>query len=376
MIFDVAVVGAGPAGALTAGLLAHVGARVALIDRAYFPRSKVCGSCLHPRALAALERVGLGHLPRELGAVRLNELDLRVGSRRLSVPLPGVALSRSALDHALVLNARENGAELFLGFLARLPAESAADVRIVELEGPAKIELQARVVIDASGLGGSLTRREAPRSVARGARIGCGTVISAAAVHALPRGVVAMACGRAGYAGAVVLENGELDVACAFDAAALKNLGPAALAQELFQSTGLELQGALRGARWCGTPALTRSAAQPAARRLFLVGDAAGYVEPFTGEGIAWALDSAHALVPHVGRALARADWDASLEQDWSRDHARRLRAGHRRCRRVAALLRRPRLVAALVGVLGRAPRVSAQLHGALAGRRIAGELH
>lgn len=66
--WDVAVVGAGPAGALAARQVALAGAAVVLIDKASFPRGKVCGCCVNGAALGVLESVGLGDLPRRLGA--------------------------------------------------------------------------------------------------------------------------------------------------------------------------------------------------------------------------------------------------------------------------------------------------------------------
>ena len=67
---------------------------------------------------------------------------------------------------------------------------------------------------------------------------------------------------------------------------------------------------------WQGTAGLTRQTQPLAEERLFLLGDAAGYVEPFTGEGIAWALASAQAVAPLARRAMER--WDPQIARDWS----------------------------------------------------------
>ena len=69
-VWDCVVIGAGPAGALAAREVARRGASVLLLDRAAFPRYKVCGCCLNPRSLGVLDRVGLGHLVGQLGGVR------------------------------------------------------------------------------------------------------------------------------------------------------------------------------------------------------------------------------------------------------------------------------------------------------------------
>ena len=57
--FDVLIVGAGPSGAVATTVLARAGARVCLVDRARFPRPKLCGDTLNPGALAVLRRLGM-----------------------------------------------------------------------------------------------------------------------------------------------------------------------------------------------------------------------------------------------------------------------------------------------------------------------------
>src|SRR3954466_2849745 len=101
--WDVAIVGAGLAGTLAARQLARAGAAVLLLDRATFPRWKVCGCCLNPHAQSALASVGLGELPTTLKAVPLPIMRLAVRGIEARLPLPGwVSLSRLALDQALV----------------------------------------------------------------------------------------------------------------------------------------------------------------------------------------------------------------------------------------------------------------------------------
>src|SRR5207253_6673651 len=79
--WPVLVVGAGPAGATAARELARRGVEVLLVDRAMFPRWKVCGCCLNGNALATLERIGLGNLPRQQGATPLIDMHLSANQR-------------------------------------------------------------------------------------------------------------------------------------------------------------------------------------------------------------------------------------------------------------------------------------------------------
>src|ERR1700692_3155008 len=100
--WDVIVVGAGPAGSVAARELARHGAAVLLVDKARFPRPKVCGGCLNPQALSTLSAVGLGGLGERRGAVPLSRLELAVSGLRARLSSSGQALSRAVFDAALV----------------------------------------------------------------------------------------------------------------------------------------------------------------------------------------------------------------------------------------------------------------------------------
>ena len=105
-VWDVAIIGAGPAGSVAACVLARRGLRTLLIDRAQFPRGKVCGGCLNPNALTAFAVAGLGDVPVRLGAVPLRAVQLASGGRLARIAWPGgVSLSRDALDVELIREA-------------------------------------------------------------------------------------------------------------------------------------------------------------------------------------------------------------------------------------------------------------------------------
>ena len=86
--WDAIVIGAGPAGALSATLLARQGSSVLLVERRAFPRRKVCGGCLNARALASLDRAGLEPRVRALGATTVNALRLHQRGRSAVLELP------------------------------------------------------------------------------------------------------------------------------------------------------------------------------------------------------------------------------------------------------------------------------------------------
>ena len=195
------------------------------------------------------------------------------------------------------------------------------------------------------------------------ARVGLGVHLPA--THPLARTLddraITMLCGRRGYLGLVRLEDGGIDLAAAADRAALKSHGGAGrLARAIAADAGVRFDDA-EAWPWRVTPPLTRSRARLAAPGLFVVGDAAGYVEPFTGEGMAWALAGGVAVVPHVTAAidagpLAKGQTSGSA---WPRTHRRVVARRQRGCRAVAALLRRPRLTRAAVGVLATVPALA-----------------
>jgi 2-polyprenyl-6-methoxyphenol hydroxylase-like FAD-dependent oxidoreductase len=149
----------------------------------------------------------------------------------------------------------------------------------------------------------------------------------------------------------VRLEDDRLDLACAVDGRAVRSFGgPGALVQQLLREVGWPLPAGLAEQPWRGTAALTRQATRVAGQRLFALGDATGYVEPFTGEGMAWALASAVALAPLVLRGVQR--WEDALAREWTIQHRLVVRDRQIACRLLAAVLRVPWLTAALVALL------------------------
>jgi flavin-dependent dehydrogenase len=165
-----------------------------------------------------------------------------------------------------------------------------------------------------------------------------------------------MACGRSGYLGAVRLEDGRIDFAAAIDADTLKRAGGVfEAASEIAEEAGVAEAWPLdEVAHWRATPALTRRRRRLAAPGLFVIGDAAGYVEPFTGEGMAWALAGGAAVAP-LAIAASR-QWDPQHPRLWADRHRRAVRRRQLGCRAVAATLRRPRLTAAVVRTLAACP--------------------
>jgi menaquinone-9 beta-reductase len=364
-VWDAVVVGAGPAGAMAARELARRSVAVLLVDRASFPRWKVCGCCLNGHALATLREVGLASSLVRLGAVPLRSIQLATVERMASVSLSGsVALSREAFDTELVSAAMQSGAHFLPQTMASLFADSARDGgRYLELQqGPFRCGVMARVVLCADGLGGtSLAHTEVrAKTVMPQARIGAGVVLETAPAFFAP-GVIFMACGRHGYLGAVRLEDERLNLAAAFDPGWVRTCGGLGLAATtLLAEVGWPEVPNLEQERWRGTPTLTRRARRRAGERLFLLGDASGYIEPFTGEGMAWALAAGKLVAPLAARAARR--WQPDLARQWETIYEGSLGRRQRVCRAVAVVLRSSWLTGAIIRLLTQAPALAMPL--------------
>jgi flavin-dependent dehydrogenase len=133
--------------------------------------------------------------------------------------------------------------------------------------------------------------------------------------------------------------------------------GAAHLMASLLQAAREPAADALADADIRLTPPLTRRARRPAAHRVLAIGDAAGFVEPFTGEGLSWALLSARAVAP-LALAGARG-WHEGLARDWAAAHRAQVRRHQRLCTGVAAWLRRPALVRATLALAAARPSLA-----------------
>jgi menaquinone-9 beta-reductase len=370
--WEVVVAGGGPAGALCAFLLARRGISVLLVDKSEFPRNKVCGSCLNGAALTALDAAGLGDLPGRLGAVPLTAMHLRSARRpgvpgaRAALPLPaGVALSRWNFDAALIRAAVDAGAA-FLPETEATLEPAASSPRTIQIcasrggPGSPRVRLATRIAVAADGLGGGflLSFDDLKWIVARNSPFGAGAVIEDPSAF-YPAGEIFMGCAPSGYVGIVRLEDGQLDVAMALDRGAAQNAGgTASAAIAILRASGLPCPAALASATFRGTPYLTRRRARVAADGLLVIGDAAGYVEPLTGEGMAWAMQQAILAVPIIAAAVGRSG--TRYAENWQPQYERLFRYRRNVCRAAGWLRRNQRFGDLVLRMLARMPGLAA----------------
>jgi flavin-dependent dehydrogenase len=343
---QVLVIGAGPGGVVAAKLLADAGMQTLLLEAKHFPREKVCGGCLNQRAVKNLHEAGFAEALERCGGIATNGLELRTAGRSLCLRIPGgLAITRRTLDDHLTQAAGVAGVEVRFGISATVLPSASNALRRVHLtdDRGESIVVEAEVVVAADGLGApSLARLPEFRSAVRpGSLVGVGAVLRTGASHTLTPGAIHMAIGEHGYVGAVRCEEGSVNLAAAFAPAAISRRGLIPLlVRETLDRAGIELQDDLTQADWRATRQLTRSAGRLAAQRLFVIGDAGGYVEPFTGEGMAAAIEDAIAVTPFVVKAVRA--WDNALSERWETEQRGRQRNRQAACRKLAWMLQRP----------------------------------
>ena len=271
----------------------------------------------------------------------------------------GLAISRDLLDTALVEAAIDAGAAFLPQTQASLGAETALARTVGLRTGSSSRDITASVVLAADGLGGSLVARlpGCKPQVQEHSWIGAGTTTPDGPAPYSP-GTIFMGCGRRGYVGLVRVEAGRLNIAAAIDPVGVRQAGGLGLAASLIlKDAGLPDVPNLEGLAWRGTPALTRQASRVAFHRLFVLGDAAGYVEPFTGEGIGCALATAQATAPLVMRGIV--DWHSSLEMEWCATYEQTVRRRQRVCVALTSALRHQFFARVMVTALARAPALA-----------------
>ena len=367
---DVLVVGAGPAGSAAAYWLASAGLDVAVLEKASFPREKVCGDGLTPRGVAALQAMGIDTSPAA-GWVRHRGLRVHGGGQAVEVDWPqlaswpdfGLIRRRSELDQLLARHAAAAGARVHEGVAVTEPLlDEAGRVAGVHATTGAERTPQtwrARLVVSAEGLSGRLAkclgllrREDRPLGVAVRRYV------------ASPRGeddhldisfdltaAGPTAGTMPGYGWVFGMGDGTANVGFGLlDTRRAADVDHRAVLRDWLATLPpeweLDEEHAVTPVRGAGLPmALHR---QPAyTRGLLLAGDSAGTVNPFNGEGISYAMETGRMAAESAVEALAAPEgpareavlrrYPARLAAEYGGHH--RLGAGF------LALMRHPELV-------------------------------
>ncbi|MGA2233561.1 MAG: FAD-dependent monooxygenase, partial [Tepidisphaeraceae bacterium] len=315
--WDGVIIGAGVAGSVAAAILARRGWSVLLLEKMAWPRSKVCGGCLNALAVRRLQELGLGGTLANSQPLNCAEWHVANRSLRLSMP-GGAAVLRREFDESLVAEAIGRGVTFCAGCRVTVLGNTSDARRQVGIQaGSQEITVNAKVVLAADGLGGTSLSGEpwAKWRAARAAWIGVSATLEDR-VGELPLGVIQMHLGAGGYAGLVRLPGRRVHLAAALDPRAMRQAGsPGALIELILRSTSLEKEMKLPALRFGGTPPLTRRRERLGDYRVLVIGDACGYVEPFTGQGMAWAIESAIQVAEVLPASVDR--WPNDLPQRW-----------------------------------------------------------
>ena len=327
-IFDVAIVGGGPGGSTCAAFCAAAGLRTLLLEREKFPREKVCGDCLNPSCGPVLHRLGIAERIEQLPHGTLDAVEfIAVGEKTVIVDLPSggereIAIKRSLFDQLLMTRARELGAvihqESTITALAGPPmpyVNHVCDRRPNEcwkLETEKGKSFRAHLLVAADGRNSTVARlcnllpRPERERIALQAHI------------PLPKNFgnrVVLQFLPNGYSGQAPVNDNELNLCLVSKPSQMPALRR--WAEEQF--------GLSQNQPWRTITPLTRATIPPGHENLLLIGDAARVVEPFTGDGIYYALRSGELAANAIVKTSHGEDRRSTL-REFARTHAQMYR--------------------------------------------------
>jgi flavin-dependent dehydrogenase len=318
MSCDVIVAGAGPAGTIAALVLARAGARVRVLERMRFPRPKLCGDTVNPGAVALLRELQLERVLE--GALPIRGM-LITGEPRVTVRgsypegVEGRSLPRTVLDERLARAAAAEGAAIEEGVLVRGPLhdEDGRVIGVRALREGRDLTMTAQIVIGADGHHSRLARALALSGSPRAPRRWALGAVFAGVEGLRDAGEMHVRVGH--YIGIAPMPGGLANV-CAVSEGGQTLTGPAALSRLLANDP--LLVGRFTHATMVGTPMMlgplavdSRAAGVPG---LLLAGDAAGFIDPMTGDGLRFAF---------AGARLAAEEARRVLEHGWEDAHRR-----------------------------------------------------
>src|ERR1700720_5044601 len=309
-LFDVAIVGAGPAGSTCAAFCAAAGLRTVIIEREKFPREKVCGDCLNPACWPVLRRLGLveklGNLPHgKLDAVEF----ITIRGRQVTVDLPRgegseIAVKRSLFDSLLLARARELGVAVHEGSTVTALSKTAARNWKIDIVNQT---ILARVLVGADGRNSTVARLRNLLPTPARERVALQAHIP------LPRNFgnrVALQFLGEGNSGQAPVNKDELNLC-------LVGTPPTISLLRKWAERNFEIKP---DQPWRTITPLTRAPVPSTHENLFFIGDAARVVEPFTGEGIYYALRSGELSATAIEK-VARSQDRHSVLREFARAH-------------------------------------------------------
>ena len=332
MSYDAIVIGGGPSGATAGALLARAGRRVAIVERAPFPRRKVCGEFISATTWPVLEELGIASRLGAAAAPDVTRVGFFAADATLDAPMPasqgprpwGRAIGREILDAELLSLARAEGAEIFQPHTVRAVRRRGAAFELdVESDG-CQASMRSAVVVAANG---SWERDlfTGPRAHSASDLFGFKARFSGAR---LSEGLMPLLLFPGGYGGLVHTDANEVSFSCCIRRDALASArarhrggaGEAVFAHAMESCRGLReaLEGARSSGAWLSAGPIHPGVRELARNGLFRIGNAAGEAHPLVAEGISMAIQSGYILARTL---VTRPSVDAA-----SRDYAREWR--------------------------------------------------
>jgi len=339
-IFDVAIIGGGPAGSSSAAFCARAGLHTLVLEREKFPREKVCGDCINPSCWPVLERLAIAAQVLDLSHSELNSVEfIAIDGHKVSVDLPTgdppeageISVKRSLFDHLLLKRAREVGA-LVREEITVTALEHNGDWKIATLTSG---DFRARALIAADGRNSTVARLRSllPRPTRER--------VALQAHIPLPQNFgkrIVLQFLREGYSGQAPVNKTELNLCLVGRPSTISRLRQ--WAQSQFEIAANQ--------PWRTITPLTRAPVPCAHENLLFIGDAARVVEPFTGEGIYYALRSGELAADAIAKIIRGEDRQLAL-RDFARASAEMYRGRLWINRLARAAVLSPRLASFLI---------------------------
>jgi flavin-dependent dehydrogenase len=380
--YDVVIAGAGPAGTSAAIHLAQGGARVLLAEQKKFPRPKLCGEFISPECLSHFEQLGVAKEMHAAGGARLTQtVFYSRGGRCVSVPSEwfgnqntALGLSRAEMDNRLLVRARAAGVDVLEETLASGLLRDGERVTGMRLKsGDVTRDAGAPLVIDATGRTRALIRRFEDHKTRAGRHH---PPLVAFKAHLEDAQVAAGTCEiyfyPGGYGGLSSVENGLSNLCFIASAAAVRACHSDAetvmkqIVTKNSRAVRTLAQTRVRG-EWLAVTLDSFGRREPVpADGLLMIGDAAAFIDPFTGSGMLMALEggelAASVIMRHLPNLRNGAPFSA-LAQDYRTSYKQLFGSRLRIC----AVLRRAAFVPILANAAIRLFGASVRARRALA---------
>ncbi len=342
----IAIAGAGPAGSSLAIRLAESGFETVLIERKRFPREKLCGEFISPECFDHFRALGVLDEMLDAGGDHIYETRFfEVGGRSVTVPSRwfggrefALSLSRAEMDNRLLERARRAGVEVIDGVsIVGVDSDNSVITALrTRSEDGTLRDIGADIYVDATGRAGVLARL-AEKKTAGAQPPSTKPILVGFKAHLsdtnLAKGVCEMYSFRGGYAGLSNVEHGLANLCFLIESKTVRSIGgdPAEIVERVVSKNKRAadaLNGFTTAGEWLAVSIDGFGTKSPApAVNLFAVGDAASFIDPFTGSGMVMAFQSAELLADVITtnhRSLEQGSMDYSTA--YRKKFANRLR--------------------------------------------------